>query len=242
MSLFRQPLSEFRRLARRLPKNLWAIVVLAVLALVIITGLTRPAESAVSQEVAQITLDAAAARANLSAQSLAAELTLTPPALRLTSAAPTLALLGQQEIRQFAASARADSEVDTLDWGAVQAAGPPNTPGCGNYRSAWSTANPNGSGTLTLYYAQLVRPTAVVVYHSFNPGFIEQITLTDVYGDQAVIYSAIPQAIAQCPFAQAIPVADAQYGTNTVMITLDQIASIGGANQIDAVELVGVKY
>lgn len=242
MSIFREPLNEFRRLMRRLPRNIWAVVVLAVLALIIVAGLTRPAESAVSQEVAQVTLDAAAARANLSAQALASELTLTPAALHLTNAAPTLALLGQQEIRQYAASARADSEVNALDWGAVQAAGPPNTPGCGNYRSAWATANPNGSGTLTLYYAQLVRPTAVVVYHSFNPGFIRQITLTDVYGDQVVIYAAIPQAIAQCPFAQVFPVADAKYGTNTVTLTLDQIASIGGANQIDAVELVGVKY
>jgi hypothetical protein len=46
--------------------------------------------------------------------------------------------------------------------------------------------------------------------------------------------------VGQCPFVLVIPV-EADYASNTVIVTVDQTTSPGGWNQIDAVELVGIK-
>ncbi len=169
-------------------------------------------------------------------------MTETPPLAALTEAAPTLSLAGRQSIRQFAASAVADSQLGELDWSAVQAAGPPNTTGCGNYRTAWATALPNGQGILRLYYAQLVTPTGVLIHETFNPGFVVRVSLTDIYNEEHIVYEAVPQARAECPFILVIAIPDADFQSSTVTVYLDQSTSAGGWDQIDAVELIGIKH
>ncbi len=156
--------------------------------------------------------------------------------------APTLSLAGRREIRQFAASASASSERDSLAQGAVQAAGPPNTPDCGDFRTAWASRNPNEVATLTLLYAELVTPTGVQVYQTYNPGFITRIEMADIYGEVHVVYEAAPQPQAQCPFVLVVPIERAGFQTNRVTFTLDQTGSAGGWSQIDAVELIGIKH
>jgi hypothetical protein len=192
--------------------------------------------------VVQLTLNAVSTESSRYVPTLASNLTRTPVQAAVTAAAPTLALSGRREIRQYAASAEATSERDPLAQGAVQAAGPPNTPGCGDYRSAWATADPGGSGALTLLYPELVTPTAVVIYQTYNPGFVTRVDVVDVYGEAHTVYQSPPGARADCPYTQIITVEDAGYEGNRVVVYVDQATSGGGWNEIDAVELIGVKH
>ncbi len=221
--------------------RIWFLLLALAIGGAIIYVLSRDNES-ISPEIVQLTIEAASTQSNQYVPTLAANLTLTPAEAAVTAAAPTLSLSGQQLVRQFAASALADSQVSDLDWGAVQATGPPDTPECGDFPTAWATAQPDERGTLTLYFAQLVTPVEVRVYQTFNPGFIVQVTLTDVFGETHTVYTAAPQPAPLCPDTLVIPVSDAGYPANIVTITVDQTASVGGWNQIDAVELVGIKY
>jgi hypothetical protein len=233
-------LYTFRRFVRNLNRRVWlGVAVLAVVVFVAVR-LTRPRQDSITPQVAQATIDAASTQVSVGYSEIPALLTLTPREGLLTSAAPTLSLSGHQEVRQWAASAQADSEFGSPEWAAVQAAGAPNTSACGDFRTAWASALPNGPGVLTLLYAQLVTPTFVNVFQSFNPGFITQVELVDVYGERHAIYQATPQPVGQCPFVLVIPV-EADYASNTVIVTVDQTTSPGGWNQIDAVELVGIK-
>jgi hypothetical protein len=201
---------------------------------------SRPA--AVDTETLQPTLNAASTRSAEEVVSLALSLSQTPEYSVLTSAAPTLALIGQEEIRQYAAAAQADSERQDIQWSAAQAAGPPNTETCLDSPTAWASLEPNSRLTLRTYFAELVVPTGVIVYQTFNPGFIEQVVIVDVYGEPHIVYSAVPQPQAICPFPLVIPVAGANYPANTVVVILDQTTSLLGSSQIDAVEMIGVDY
>jgi hypothetical protein len=219
----------------------WVGLVAVVLLVGAVIVLNRT-ESDNQVDVVQLTLNAVSTESSRYVPTLAANLTRTPVQAAVTAAAPTLALSGRREIRQYAASAEATSERDPLAQGAVQAAGPPNTPGCGDYRSAWATADANGSGALTLLYPELVTPTTVVVYETYNPGFVTHIDFVDVYGEVHTIYQAQPQAQTQCPFTLVVRVDDADYEGNRVVVYVDQTTSGGGWNEIDAVELIGVKH
>lgn len=234
-------LSAIRRFIRNIGE--WfgliivGIVVVAAIALILGRG-----ESDVSPEAVQLTIDAASTLANLEVPTIAARLTSTPAEAILTQAAPTLALEGKREIRQFAASARASSEAGSLEWGAIQATGPANTLECGDFLTAWATAERTEVGTLTLLFAELVRPTRVLVYETYNPGFIVRITITDVYGEIHDVYEAEPRPVTVCPRVLEVPADLSDYAANVVTLYLDQSASTGGPNQIDAVELIGTKY
>ena len=213
-----------------------------VLAVAVLLAIASRGGNNVDPQVLELTISAASTQANRFVPTLAAELTRTPPIVALTGAAPTLELAGRLEVRQYAASAEATSERGDVDWGAVRAAGPPDTPECGDLRTAWATEQPNETASLTLLFPELVTPTGLLVYETYNPGFITLITFTDVYGEEHIIYQAAPQPRPQCPFVLVVPIMDADYQGNRVTIFVNQTTSVGGWNQIDAVELVGVKH
>jgi hypothetical protein len=199
-------------------------------------------QAGISPELIQPTIDAASTQASLSVPTFTANLTRTPIESAATVAAPTLSLAGAQEVRQWAASAQADSQLGELDYGAVQVIGPPNTDSCGDFPTAWATLSPNSVGILTLYFGQLVTPTEIDIHQTFNPGFITQVTITDLMGGVHIVFQSVPQPAPQCPSILTIPITSADYAGNVVTITLDQSTSAGGWDQIDAVELVGIKY
>lgn len=213
-------------------------VVLLILIVVVLTLLP----SNVDPNVVQLTINAAATESNRFVPTIARSLTETPPAAALTGSAPTLSVGGRRFVEQFAASASATSERAQVAQGAVQAAGPPNTDGCGDFQTAWATGNPNDSASLTLLYAELVRPRGVRIYETFNPGFITRVEFVDIYGDVHAIYEASPQAIGQCPFLREIAVNDVNTPGNKLVVYVNQAASANGWNEIDAVELLGIKY
>jgi hypothetical protein len=205
--------------------------------------LTIPADNhAPSLAIFQLTVGAAATQSNEQYASLPLFLTQTSPVQALTNAAPTLEVIGAKELRQFAASARADSQRGEVDWGAVQAAGLANTEKCGDFPTAWQPASISSTGVLVLLYAQLVTPTAIIVHQAANPGYIIRVTVTDVVGEVHTVYEAEPAAGVECPSALVILIKYAAYAGNTVTVYIDQSKSMSGSIAIDAVELVGDRY
>jgi hypothetical protein len=192
-------------------------------------------------QVIQLTIDAAATQRNLDLPTLAANLTATPPDAVLTAAAPTVALAGRNSVDQFAASGSATSQLGEVDYSASQAAGPPNTPTCGEYGSAWAPANTGSQEALTLLFAELVYPTGLLVYQSNNPGAISSIVITDYLGENHTVYQSPPQPGGSCPAILTIQIPDADYPSNSITIFFDQSLS-GGRTQIDAVQLLGIRY
>jgi hypothetical protein len=231
----------FRRLVRDIDRRVWlTIVALALLVGLIMSVPVDPNRP--TMDVIQVTLDAAGTQAVPPYATVSAQLSQTPFEAVIAEIAPTLALQGLQEVRQYAAATRADSERDTLEWGAIQAVGAPNTTTCGDSRSAWTTAQPKGQGTLTLYYIQLVKPTVILIHETYNPGFITRVVVTDNEGQEHIVYEATPTLSFQCPFVRVLLIEKADYAANSVTITVDQSTSMGGWNQIDAVELIGIRY
>lgn len=234
-------INTFRRWVRGIERRVWlAILGLGILVLVVVAAPSR--SGGLTTEQLQPTLDAVATQQNLPYQALRTALTLTPVEAKITQMAPTLALEGFTEVHQFAASASADNSRGDLDWGAVQAAGTPNTQGCADARTAWATIAPNGQGVLTLLYPQLVVPTRIVIYQTFNPGFIQHVNIRDVYGQQHTVYSVGTAPTTACPDTLTINIPSADYAGSTVIIYVDQRANAGSWMEIDAVELVGTKY
>lgn len=232
---------RLRRLFTRITESIALVIAGLVVLVVVLLVAMRPGND-MPPEVLELTLGAVSTQSNRTIPTLAAEMTRTPAVLALTGAAPTLAPSGRLEVRQWAATAQATSERDAVAGGAVQAAGPPNTSDCGDAETAWATQFPNSSASLTLLFPELVTPTGLYVHQTFNPGFITLITLTDIYGEEHIVYQAVPQAIGQCPLVLYVPIDDADYQSNRVTITVDQSTSAGGWNQIDAVQMIGISY
>ena len=197
--------------------------------------------SGADPEIVRLTQSAASLQRDLARSTDAAVLTRTPVQSALTEAAPTLALSGRQEISQFAAAARAESQLSDFDWAAIQAVGPPNVEGCTSDPASWTSQNPVSS--ITLSFAELVRPTRVRVYQNHNPNFVSRIVITDIFGEQRVIYEQQPSSIAVCPYTLDVEVPlGGTYPANQVTVFLNQTSNTDGFNQIDAVELIGVRY
>lgn len=232
---------SFRRIIRGIDHRVWLAIAAGGLLVVLILSVpvdpNRP-----SMDVILMTLDASSTQTIPPYATLSARLSQTPFEAVITEIAPTFALQGLQEVRQYAAAARADSERGSLEWGAIQSIGAPNTTTCGDSRSAWSTVQPNGQGTLTLYFVQLVRPTAILIHETYNPGFVTRVTVIDNAGQEHVVYEAAPGLAFQCPFVRVILIDKADFAANTITITVDQSTSVGGWDQIDAVELIGTRY
>jgi hypothetical protein len=234
-------INAFRRWVRGIDRRAWlAMLGIGVLLLIMVSLPAQP--GSVTPEQLQPTIDAAATQQNIAYPTLRTALTLTPVEAMITQMAPTLALEGYTEVQQYAASASADNSRSDLDWGAIQAAGPPNTETCGDHRTAWATIAPNSQGILTLYYPQLVIPTRIVIHQSFNPGFVQHVNIRDVYGDQHTVYTTVPFPSTTCPETLVIDIPDADFAGNTVIVYLDQRGSTGGWTEIDAVQLIGTKY
>jgi len=144
------------------------------------------------------------------------------------------------EIRQWASSASASSEYDNPNWAAIQATGAPDTPDCGDYTTAWASAESDTVEWLELSYDTAVYPTEVNIVQSYNPNQVLFVDLLDTEGELHGIYVGEPEDMSdECPYTLSIPVEGADYLVVGVRITIDQ-SVLATWNEIDAVELVGI--
>ncbi|PDV97265.1 NHL repeat-containing protein [Candidatus Chloroploca asiatica] len=142
-------------------------------------------------------------------------------------------------IRQWASEATASSFY-APDYDPAGATGPPDVVGCQDSPNAWAAATPDTLETLELRYATPVFAVGVVIYHSFNPDFVNQIELIDERGEVFTVYTGEPGPSETCPLAREITFPQTLTRIVGVRLTIDQ-RSGANWNEIDAVELLGVR-
>ncbi len=144
------------------------------------------------------------------------------------------------EIRQWAINASASSEFSSKEWSARQMIGEPDTPRCGDYQTAWASAGSDSVETIVLTYTLSVKVSKIIIYETFNPNQVVQVTLIGRKGEKEDVYFQPPKAIDQpCPYPLVIHVQNPKFKARVVQIRLDQSVLGLGWNEIDAVELTG---
>lgn len=127
-------------------------------------------------------------------------------------------------------------------WGPEQATGAPDTwPRSGDLPTAWASRTPDGQREwLQLTYASPDRPTAVLIYETFNPGAVDRITSVDQQGNETDLWSGTdPTPAGRDKGISIIPV-HPDTDVKCIRIYLDS-PKVTGWNEIDAVGLLDEK-
>jgi N-acetylneuraminic acid mutarotase len=136
-------------------------------------------------------------------------------------------------LEQWASSTSASSEYTSSEWGAVQATGPPDVPGCGDDARAWSPL-PDGSEPewLEVRFEKAVYATGIAVWENWTVGFIYRVELIDAHGGYHPIWAGTDAASCGVPFS-------ASWDRTVYLVVGARIhAQIEGWEEIDAVRLV----
>ena len=141
-------------------------------------------------------------------------------------------------LRQWAAYAKASSEYSNPQFSAQQAIGAPDTMSCGDFETAWKTAEKFSTASLEVYFEQPVVPTQVDIYETNNPSQITKVEILDLSGGGHTVYSGDAEET-NCPSILSIAINDAKYSAFGIRITVDQGQLDLPWAMIDAVELVG---
>jgi len=146
-------------------------------------------------------------------------------------------------IYQWAISAEASSEFSVPEWSAEQSVGIPDSPGCGDYQFSWASAASDSIDTLIVKFSELVIPLEIIIHESFNPDQISKVEVQDPEGQgyYTVLQKNPLRVDRPCPFELVVPVEGIDFLTNTVRITVDQSQLGLGWNEIDAVQLIGIR-
>ncbi len=146
------------------------------------------------------------------------------------------------EIRQWAVKAYASSEFLEDKWSAMQAADKPNTFTCADSATAWAAADQDTIEWIELEYAEAVFPVEVNIYQNYNPSQVTEVAVFTEDGTRHVIWEGYPERVKDCPDLMTVTVdTDIKKPVRKVRVTLDQRVNGWGWNEIDAVELVGIK-
>jgi hypothetical protein len=152
----------------------------------------------------------------------------------LTQATPTPTVLSQ-----WAIAAEASSQFGFPDWSVTRATGAPEVNACADDSRAWASARGNGVEWLRLTYAQPVYATEVRIYQTLGRGAIFRVSLVDENGVAQRIWEG-EDADETCPGVLSVVVPQTTERIVDVHIDLDE-SRTGFWNQIDAVELIGVR-
>lgn len=154
---------------------------------------------------------------------------------------PPLSLPDSDVVRQWANSAKASSEFASPEWSAEQILGEPDTPRCGDYQTAWASAQPDTLETIVVTYTLPVYVTGVNIYQSFNPNQVVEVEVIGETGERSIIYDKAPEPVDQpCPYILEVSIPVLDFPARVLQITIDQSVLGLGWNEIDAVELLGV--
>lgn len=125
-------------------------------------------------------------------------------------------------------------------WGPEQATGEPNVPQAADDGRAWASLSPDAQDEwLELRYNTPVEASKVLIYESYNPGAVSEVTVTDDKGNRYRAFKG-PDPCAGSDMAVLIVNLAKPVTIATVRI---EIAStkVPGWNEIDAVGLVDAK-
>lgn len=143
------------------------------------------------------------------------------------------------KVAQWASAAKASSEFGFPDWSASQATGAPDVNACTSDSRAWASAHGSGLESLELTYAEPVYVTEVRIYQTWGRGALSRVLLVDEDGAAQLVWEGTDTAD-PCPGALIIPMPRMTYRAIGVRLELDE-SRTGFWNEIDAVELVGVR-
>lgn len=148
----------------------------------------------------------------------------------------------EKYVLQWASKASATSEYTPDAWNAAQATGEPNSFGCGDIGTAWASATGTGVDDLTVYFEEAVLPVELNIYQTYNPGAITGVDLLPAEGSKPIPVPDSADPGTECPGVLKLDLTqmDDLLMIQGVVIHLDQTLT-GSWNEIDAVELVGVK-
>ena len=124
-------------------------------------------------------------------------------------------------------------------WGPEQATAAPDTwPNSGDLATAWASETPDGQREwLELTYKDAVRPAAVLIYETYNPGAVDRVTGYDANGKEVELWSgADPTAAGSEKGISVIPL-HPDFDLMRIRIYLDS-PKVPGWNEIDAVGLL----
>jgi len=152
----------------------------------------------------------------------------------LTQTTPTPSVLSQ-----WAVAAEASSHFGFPDWSVNRATGAPQVNACADDSRAWASARGNGVEWLRLTYAQPVYATEIRIYQTLGRGAIFRVSLVDEEGIAQRIWEG-EDTDRTCPGMLTVVVPQTAERIVGVHIDLDE-SRTGFWNQIDAVELVGVR-
>lgn len=127
-------------------------------------------------------------------------------------------------------------------WGPEQATGAPDTwPQSGDLQTAWASQTPDGQPEwLELNYSTPVRPTAVLVYETYNPGAVSRVTGFDAKGNEVELWSGDdPTPAGKEKGISVIPV-HPDFDISRIRVHVDS-PKVPGWNEIDAVGLLDEK-
>jgi hypothetical protein len=139
---------------------------------------------------------------------------------------------------QWGTGATASSEYANPQFSALQAAGPPNTPRCGDFETAWASAKKTPTEWIEVKFAVPVRATRVVIYESFRPGRVVQVDLREPNGTLHTVFKG-RDPTTTCPgeFAPQFP--PTTFLSNAVRVYVEDPPDREAYAEIDAVQLVG---
>ncbi len=216
-------------------------IVTGFVAIFLVFIFVRQTDSSISPESIELTLRSIPVEGDVYVPTIEANFTRTPRIISLSAAAPTLALSGQRETRQFAASALADSESAATGQTALQVVGPSNVEGCTDSPYAFKPGDSILRVELKVFFAQLVTPTEIIINESFNPGRIVRIDTVDVRGEKRTVFEAASSPTLACPYRRIISIPNADYQTNAIVIIMES-SNPYTHTQIDSIELAGISF
>lgn len=163
--------------------------------------------------------------------------------LRALTWTPVLATFGYpgpwpaDAVRQWAQSADASSEYSPDGWSAKQATGAPDTPGCGDIRTAWTTraARSDKPEWLELRYEAKVRAVGARIHVTNAPGALREVQAHTGSGWEAVWHGADPTEA--CPAVLGVFFQE-EVDTDGLRLILDTSGQTTWF-EVDAVELIG---
>ncbi len=159
---------------------------------------------------------------------------------------PAFLSMLQEHVMRPDAGAAAPSLAEALartkdaPWSAKQATGAPDTPGAGDFGTAWKAGKDSGEAWLELTYAEAVVPESVRIRETFHPGAVTRVetrlrdgTYTSLWdgGDAGDLVAAAPRWF-------EVTFRDITDPVRTIRLRIDP-SRVAGPPQIDAVELLG---
>lgn len=125
---------------------------------------------------------------------------------------------------------------ETSTWTAQQAAGAPNTSGCGDYGTAWASKTQDGRREfLELEFADPAPVSRIFIHETYNPGAVDTVyVLNPNTGLFEKVYERTAAPGAPCPRALSIAFPLTAFPVSKIRIAINSPA-VSGYNEIDAV-------